>query len=280
MEVKEIMTKDVVVAEVPGTIEGVLDKFRNGDHSGLPVVKKDSKKVVGVITRSDLLNNQTEDQIAMIMTRDPVVIQSNKELEEATELLLKNNIRRLPVVDEEELTGILSVADLVEELAKEDIDGEIGEYMEENYASTWVETPIPIVGKIMSLAEKDAIPILGNKGELVGVVSDTDLVKAFKREDGLDKSDMGAASDEDQWTWDGMRDTMEFYYEVSKLTLPNYPVKEIMTEEVKTTYKGSNVKEAAQKMSFNQIEQLPVLDESERLIGMVRDRNLIKTFLN
>lgn len=279
MKVSEIMTKDVVVAEVPGTIEEVLDSFRKEEHSGLPVIKKETKEVVGVITRSDLLENPTEDQIAMIMSRNPILINSDASLEKTAELIIKNDIRRLPVVDDGELKGIVSVADLVDVLADEKIDGEIEGHMEKTYTSTWHETPVPIVGKIMKLANKDAIPVLGDEGELAGIISDTDLVKAFNKEEDLGKSNMGAASDEDQWTWDGMRDTMKFYYDVSKLTLPNYPVKEIMTKDVKTTYEGSDVKEAAQTMSVNKIEQLPVLDENDAIVGMVRDRNLINAFL-
>lgn len=279
MKVKEIMSKDVVTAEVPGTIENVLDTFRNGKHSGLPVVKENTEEVVGVITRSDLLRNPEEDQIAMLMTRDPIVINSEGEVEEVARLLLNHDIRRLPVVDNGELLGLVSVADLVDVLSEKEIDGDISEYMEGSCTSTWEETPVPLVGEIMRLADRDAVPVLSDEGKLVGMVSDTDLVKAFKKEDDLGKSDMGAASDEDQWTWDGMRDTMKLYYDVSILKLPKYPVKEIMTTEIHSTYQGSSVIDAAKLMSNNEIEQLPVLDEDDNIIGLIKDRNLIKAFL-
>lgn len=279
MKVNEIMTKNVTVTEVPGTVEDVLSTFRESYHSGLPVIKKENKNVVGVITRSDLLNNPKEDQTAMIMTRDPISIKSDEEVKKAAKLILRNHIRRLPVVDNGKLKGIISVADLVDVLSEKTIDGEIEGYMEKSNTTAWEKTPVPIVGEIMRLADKDAIPVLDDEGELSGIISDTDLVEACEREDDLGKSDMGAASDEDQWTWDGMRDTMKFYYDVSKLTLPNFTVKEIMTTDVITTYLGSDVKEAAQAMSEYDIEQLPVLDESDKLVGMVKDRHLIKAFL-
>ncbi|RZN61863.1 CBS domain-containing protein [Methanonatronarchaeum sp. AMET6-2] len=279
MKVKEIMSTDVQVAEVPGTVEEVFGLFKNGQHSGLPVLKEGSNKVVGMITRSDLLKNPQEDQIAMLMTRDPVVIQEDAELEEAAKLILRHDIRRLPVVKDGELTGLVSVADLVGVLPDMDIDGGVTEYANGHCTSSWVNTPVPIIAEIMRLSNADSIPLLDDDCKVGGIISDTDLVKAFEIEESLEKSDMGAASDENEWTWDGVRDTMKFYYGVSMLKLPRVPVKEIMTSDVVTVYLGADIADCARKMARNQIEQIPILDEDENLIGLLRDRDMIKAFL-
>ncbi|OUJ18129.1 CBS domain containing protein [Methanonatronarchaeum thermophilum] len=279
MKVKEIMSTDVEVAKVPGTVEEVFGLFKNGQHSGLPVIKEDTNKVVGIITRSDLLKNPQEDQIAMLMTRDPVVIDEEKTLTEAAKLILRHDIRRLPVVKNEELTGIISVADLVKVIPNMEVEGTVTEYANGHCTSSWINTPVPIIGEIMRLSNADSIPLLDDDCKVGGIISDTDLVKAFEIEESLEKSDMGAASDENEWTWDGVRDTMKFYYGVSKLKLPRVPVKEIMTDNVVTVYIGAEISDCAKKMARNKIEQIPILDEDENLIGLLRDRDLIKTYI-
>ncbi|WGI17739.1 CBS domain-containing protein [Methanonatronarchaeum sp. AMET-Sl] len=279
MKVKEIMSTDVEVAEVPGTVEEVFGLFKNGQHSGLPVIKEGTKKVVGIITRSDLLKNPHEDQIAMLMTRDPVVIPENEDITEAAKLILRHDIRRIPVVSNEEITGIISVADLVKVIPDMEIEGTVTEYANGHCTSSWTNTPVPIIGEIMRLSNSDSIPLLNDECKVGGIISDTDLVKAFELEESLEKSNMGAASDENEWTWDGVRDTMKFYYGVSTLKLPQVPVKEIMTEDVITVYIGAEISDCAKKMARNSIEQIPILDEDENLIGLLRDRDLIKSFL-
>ncbi len=273
------MTEDVVFAEVPNSVEEVFENFKEGRHTGLPVVKKGTKKIVGIVTRSDFLRNPEEDQLAMVMTRDPVVVSEDDDIEKVSRLIIENNIRRVPVVDGEELIGIVSVADLVKIIAEDGINGNVEDYMEDECSISWVKTPAQVVAEVMRLSDTDAVIILDSQCNLAGVVSDTDLVKAFEFEDGLERSDMGAASDENDWTWDGVRDTMKLYYGVLKLRLPECSAEDIMTEDVVYDYVGTSVKSSAKKMARGEIEQIPVLDEDNRLFGILKDRDLVKTFI-
>jgi len=56
MKVKDIMTKDVIYAEVPGTSASALELILKHNVSGLPVVKKGTKQLVGVVTRLSLIH--------------------------------------------------------------------------------------------------------------------------------------------------------------------------------------------------------------------------------
>jgi len=109
--VRDVMVREVAYAEIPGNRDDVLKTLQDRKVSGLPVVKKG--EVVGIITRSDLLRNREEDQTALLMTRDPVVISPDRSIVEASKLLIQHKIRRLPVVDGKELVGLVTVADIV-----------------------------------------------------------------------------------------------------------------------------------------------------------------------
>ena len=126
--VRDVMVRSVAYVAIPGNRDDVLKTLQDRKVSGLPVVKKG--EVVGMITRTDLLRNREEDQTALLMTRDPVVISPEKSIVEASELLIQHGIRRLPVVEGKELVGILTVADIVRVAEEMNITESIEPYLE------------------------------------------------------------------------------------------------------------------------------------------------------
>jgi len=92
---------------------------------------------------------------------------------------------------------------------------------------------------------------------------------------------MSAGSDDDAWTWESMRDTMSLYYSVSKIQLPNSPVKEIikLTGEPEIALLSSSISECARKMRRQRIDQLPIINSSKKLLGLVRDKDLLKAIV-
>ena len=257
--VEEVMVKDVASAELPGSRDEVLEILKTKHISGVPIVK--NGEVVGIVTRTDLLKNPEEEQIAIIMTRNPVTISSEKSIVDAANAILQNHIRRLPVVDGTSLVGIVTIADIVGAIARLDITNPISDYVGNNVVTVWSETPISVVGAIMELADVKAVPILDTNLVLLGVASDKDLIAATVIEDRTEMSNMSAGSDDDAWTWESLRDTMSLYYSVSKMNLPSSPVKGIikLKGEPETAVLSSQVSDCARKMRRNRIDQLPVI---------------------
>jgi CBS domain-containing protein len=72
---------------------------------------------------------------------------------------------------------------------------------------------------------------------------------------------------------------MRLYYETSRIELPPIPVKEVMVKEVVTTYLKTRISVVAKKMIEHDVDQLPVLDEHDDIVGMVYDVDLMKTML-
>jgi CBS domain-containing protein len=137
VQVKDFMTCQVVTV-TPET--SILDAARLMlDHkiSGLPVVN-DGGRVVGIISEHDLLRDNVrtkrthwlrlmidrvnladesgrlhERKVCEVMTPDPVTITEAASLEEAGRLIEENDIKRLPVVRDDKLVGIIARADMV-----------------------------------------------------------------------------------------------------------------------------------------------------------------------
>jgi CBS domain-containing protein len=277
MLVKDVMVRTVAYVSLPGNRDQVLKTLQERQVSGVPVVKKD--EVVGMITRSDLLRNREEDQTALLMTRNPVVATPDSTIVEASCLLLEHGIRRLPIVDGKKLVGIITVADIVKVAADLEIKTDIVEYLEKDVVVLWSEMPLPIAGAVMEYAQVEACPVIDSGLKLVGIISDRDLIKASIIEDSVGKMDMSAAAGEDKWMWESIMQTMNKYYDVSRIELRDILVKDAMVPAI-TAIKSIKVSECASLMRKSRIDQIPVVSSSQKLIGMLRDKDIVRALID
>ncbi|NLZ29918.1 MAG: CBS domain-containing protein [Methanomicrobiales archaeon] len=277
MLVRDYMVTDVVCVEIPGNRDDVLRILKRTGISGVPVLK--DNKLVGIITRKDLLRNADETQLGLLMTPDPVVIRPDAPLSEAAQLMIRHNIRRLPIVEDGSLIGIISVADLVAAIALMRLDESIKDsYVSKTYA-LWEDTPLSLVGRILEISGYDAIPILMEDGTLTGIISERDLIRHTRIEDGIEVSDFSNGTDDDEWTWESIRDMHTISYGISKIQLLPIPVKSAMIRNVLAVPLNAEISECALKMKRARVDQLPVINGNKRLVAMLFDRELIKVLL-
>jgi len=279
MKVEDVMIRDVAYATLPGSRDEVLEILKEKHISGVPVVK--NAGLAGIVTRTDLLKNPEEEQLAILMTRDPITITPYESMVEASRIILKHLVRRLPVVEDNTLVGMITLADIVGTIAGFNIIEPISNLMNGQTIVIWDETPVSVVGMIMEMAEVKAAPVVNLSREVQGVICDKDLINMSVIEDYTERSDLSAGSDEDEWTWESMRDTLSLYYSVSRIKLPDSPVKDAikLKGEPVTIVPSTTVSDAARKMKRNDIDQMPVLSANNKLKGMLFDFDLLKALV-
>ncbi|MDH7592843.1 MAG: CBS domain-containing protein [Methanomicrobiales archaeon] len=268
------MTNDVVAVEIPGNRDDILKIMKRTGISGVPVLK--SGEIVGIVTRKDLLKKPEETQLGLLMSHDPVTISPDANMRDAAELLIRHQIRRLPVVEGRRLVGILSVADLVNAISQMKIKKEIKEFGSSRVFALWEETPLNLVGRIMAISGLDAIPILDEEGTLTGIISERDLIRHSCIEDSVETSDFSNGTDDDEWTWESIRDLHTLSYSVSKVKLPPKAVKLAMVKSVINVTMNAEVSECALKMRRARVDQLPIVNSDKKLVSMLYDRDLIR----
>lgn len=278
-KVEEMMVRNVAYATLPGSRDEVLEILKNKHISGVPVVKNNG--LVGIVTRTDLLKNTDEEQLAILMTRDPITISPEQSMVEASRIILNTGVRRLPVVIDNTLVGIITLTDIIGAIANFNIMQPIQELMNGKTVIIWDATPVSMVGMIMEMAEVKAAPVVNLAEEVQGVICDKDLINMSVIEDYTEHSDMSAGSDEDEWTWESMRDTMSLYYSVSRIRLPDSPVSEAIKLKGNpvTIVPSTTVSDAARKMKRNNINQISVLSANNKLKGMIYDFDLLKALV-
>ena len=118
MLVKDVMNKNVVVGKPDLTVKEA-SKVMSQFHMGSLVILDDEKKIVGILTERDILISVAEGKdpetaaAADIMSKDVVTIEPDKKIEEAVDLMVKYKIKKLPVVRDEKLVGIVTASDIV-----------------------------------------------------------------------------------------------------------------------------------------------------------------------
>ena len=94
------------------SIQDALDYAENKDISGLLVVDSNTK-LIGIITKRDLLFADLNDHIYDVMTKDVVTAKPEVTLDEAKEILHKHRIEKLPIVDDSGIIkGLITSKDI------------------------------------------------------------------------------------------------------------------------------------------------------------------------
>lgn len=275
MKIEDVMSTDLIVGYVPGTVKDALRTLAKNNVSGMPILKKDTKTVVGVVTRTDIFRNADEEQLALIMSNEIHFVEKDQDVKDAAKLLYKNRIHGLPVINKRKhLIGIISPTDILKVLSERNKD--VAEkYFTNIVVPVYKETPLNIVMEIINITNENALPVLNDELKVIGIVSDGDLFKLSHVKESVSRLEMGIGDDEDQWTWEGIRDTIRLYYSTSKVDLPPVPVKQVMVTNVIKAFKNTPIREIAKNMIKNKISHMPVVDESDRLVGMVTDIDLM-----
>jgi len=274
MQVKDVMTKEVKWAEVPGTRAEALDLLRKLGTNAVPVVKRGTDELVGLVTLRKLFEKSDENQLAMLVDRDvPTVVLSDK-LEEAANRLLTAHVRRLPVLKNEKLVGIVTVRDIVyRAIAEMNLERPASDFMRPHVIAVWDGIPLKAAVEIMDLSGFRALPAIDESGNLVGIIDDTDILKVSEVETESKMSQMAGRSEGDSWTWDSEN---RIYITKRELKVPDKLVKDVMTKELVTITRKTPVSRAAQLMKQHKIEQTPVLSAKGKFVGIVQDADLLR----
>jgi len=154
MKIKDVMNKDVIICAPDDTLGHLADIFKKNHISGIPVVEKG--KVVGLVSETDLiklfkipeysndlwlpspfeiieipirnlvkleetkkfLENMKLSPVKDIMTRTVHAISPDQDLEDASTMMVKYDINRLPVIENGKLVGIVARSDIIKGLSE------------------------------------------------------------------------------------------------------------------------------------------------------------------
>lgn len=199
-EVKEIMERNVVAISKEESIRDLVELMFERKVGGCPVVDED-ETVVGIVTERDILKLLAKirriDGIASeFMTKKVVTIRARDSIETAMKTMISKKFRRLPVIEDGILLGIVTTREIVAYFAK----GEAFKMLECGDVSEAIRKPVStILGNdeinmhrevlifpkevlisqiVSSMLEKGhGVALIVERGRLEGIITEKDLVK-------------------------------------------------------------------------------------------------------
>ena len=117
MQVKDIMSTDVATVEANDTIEQAAKLMEMHNVGSIPVI--DHENVIGIITDRDIAlrtvahgQNGRRQRVGDVMSTNPVVGTPDMDVHDAAGLMSLRQIRRLPIVSNNALVGIVALGDI------------------------------------------------------------------------------------------------------------------------------------------------------------------------
>jgi CBS domain-containing protein len=185
--VKKIMTRDVHYLSYKDSLNTAVEKMLEYGVGALPVIDSDDN-IVGIVSERDLAlllsGVLTDELVEDYMTKKVITTTPGTPIESASKIMVRNKLRRIPVVGEERRTSHPEKEKLVgimtSNSAEEILNSKITEIMEKEVIST---TPMTRLGDLCELMQNEGIgglPVIKN-GELVGIITERDLLKVIKQ---------------------------------------------------------------------------------------------------
>lgn len=122
MQVSEVMTSNPVSVGRTDSLQQAARLMSDNDCGSLPVT--DDERVCGVITDRDIAVRAVakgaacSERVETAMSSNVVTIASDAETSEASQMMADNQLRRLYVVDDGSLVGVVALADLANQASE------------------------------------------------------------------------------------------------------------------------------------------------------------------
>lgn len=129
MKVSEVMTTEVETVQMNSTLEEVASIMKVENVGAIPVVDEDDD-LVGIITDRDIVvrcvaegKDPSDTNVEEVLSHELETIEPDVEVEEAARLMADKQIRRLPVCEDGELVGMISLGDLAVKTSQPETSG-------------------------------------------------------------------------------------------------------------------------------------------------------------
>ncbi len=116
-QVRNVMNVNVLTISADSTVEEAIKRLLGNHISGMPVVDEEGQ-LVGIVSEFQLLETVYSPEVKRllvndVMTNDVLTVAPNTMLLDAAGMMVAHRIRRLPVVDNGRIVGIVARRDLL-----------------------------------------------------------------------------------------------------------------------------------------------------------------------
>jgi CBS domain-containing protein len=183
-----IMIREVLFCEESDTIDFVLRKMKLSRRGGFPIVDV-NKKLVGIISERDFVkffsNVIFDVSIEEVMSKKPLFVTPEISILDCLKTIVNARYRRLPVVEDGKLIGIVTSVDLLRYIKEhsfkfEDLDEPLDLIMKKDVFTIHKNVDISEAIRIMRARDIGGILIVNDKNNLEGIITERDILEEIE----------------------------------------------------------------------------------------------------
>ncbi|XRO74807.1 CBS domain-containing protein [Methanocaldococcus sp. 28A] len=196
--VRAIMEENVITLKENADIDEAIETFLTKNVGGAPIVNDDNQ-LISLITERDiiraLLDKIDENEVVDdYITRKVIVATPGERLKDVARTMVRNGFRRLPVVSEEKLVGIITSTDFIKLLGsdwafnhmqtgnvREITNVRMEEIMKRDVITAKEGDKLKEVAEIMVNNDIGALPVVDDDLKVRGIITEKDVLKYFAK---------------------------------------------------------------------------------------------------
>ncbi|MCX6678449.1 MAG: CBS domain-containing protein [Methanothrix sp.] len=199
-DITEIMSTNLTYASDKATLNDVLKLMYEKNVGGLPICDEDTR-IKAIITEEDFVHFcrglDTGLTVEAFMSPNVVTAPAQTTIEKMTRMIIQKGFRRMPVVQEGVLMGMVTASDIMKYLGSGEafekvVTGDIGEVMNQPIKSlikrsllaTEKKADLGQAARKMMDNDIGSLPVM-DKGSLVGILTERDYVRALAENRGI-----------------------------------------------------------------------------------------------
>jgi len=199
-DIREIMSDKLTYASDSASLNDVLNLMYEKNVGGLPIVDEDTR-IKAIITEEDFVRFcrglDTGLSVESFMSPNVVTAPAQTTIEKMTRMIIQKGFRRMPVVQDGVLMGMVTASDIMKYLGsgaafEKVVTGDIGEVMNQPIKSLikrsllTAEKKVDLGQAARKMLDSDigSLPVM-DKGSLVGILTERDYVKALAENRGI-----------------------------------------------------------------------------------------------
>jgi CBS domain-containing protein len=185
--ISKIMRK-VSFVDKKSKMDDVITIMLKKGTSAIPIVENnEEKKVIGIVTERDVLPIADKFNISVsdVMQKEPITSSLGMMISDVSKIMVRNGYRRLPVIQEDELIGIVTVFDILKFLeygefkgdnAEEVLSERVEKIMEKDVIAVTPEQDLAEVSTLVKKTGKGGFPVV-EKEKLIGLITTSDIIR-------------------------------------------------------------------------------------------------------
>lgn len=266
MTIDKVMAKNIVTVRKDQTVADAIKLMNKHKISRLPAIAPKTGELVGIITETDIATKiasakyetvpLSHIRISTIMTHDVVTAKPSDSLLNVLKMMVDNHIGGVPIMDGDEIVGMVTKTDFLVDLDKEPYNEvAIKEIMTKRVVTVGPDERVVHARRLM-IDHKVRRLVVVNSGAIMGILTAKDLAKTI-----ID-----------------FKKRVPEKYQHSQIR--NLFVQEVMSQTIVTADKNDTISQVANVMVTKEFSGMPIADENNKVHGIVSKTDLLNFIYN